>query len=158
MTTKQSKAFDLSILDTVAGGDEGFDLELKHPVTGEELGMVIHLIGGDSAEWGRIDRARRNKRLDKLQKSGRLKNITQVTEENERESIHDLATASRSWKTKAVMDDKGNIIDPEKKTLLFGGKEYEHTTENAIYLFGRLPWMKEQVDIAIGDRANFIKG
>jgi hypothetical protein len=44
-----------------------------------------------------------------------------------------------------------------KPTITMDKKELEFSVDNAIALYERFPWIKEQVDIAIGDRANFIK-
>jgi len=36
------------------------------------------------------------------------------------------------------------------------GKELACNKDNAAALYERFPWIKEQVDTAVGDRANFI--
>ena len=40
---------DLASLDSAAKADDGADLEVLHPVSGEKLGVVIRLAGADSA-------------------------------------------------------------------------------------------------------------
>ena len=148
---------DLSAIDTVKGSNEGFDVQIYHPGTKEDLGIVISVLGKDSGEFQRISRAQSKKRMAKMQKGGFRGTVPIPVEEVESDGIELLAACSTGWKTFAVKNKKGDIEEAEKPTILLDGKEFEFSIENAGILYERFPWIKEQVDVAIGDRANFIK-
>lgn len=133
------KKIDLATIDTVKGANEGFDVEIYHPGTNEDLGIKIHVLGKDSDEFQKVSRAQTKKRLAKLNKGGfRAGSIP--TEEIEQDGLELLAACTVSW--------SGVVI---------GGKEVTCSRESAVELYERFPWIREQVDTAIGDRANFIK-
>lgn len=39
-----------------------------------------------------------------------------------------------------------------------GGQPFEYSKENAVELVKKYPWLRDQIDAFVGDRANFIKG
>lgn len=130
---------DLSTIDTVKGANEGFDVTIYHPGTHEDLDIVIRVLGKDSDEFNKITRAQNKKRMAKMSKGGfRAGSIP--PEEFERDGIELLAACTLSW--------SGVVID---------GEEVKCSKESAAELYERFPWIKEQIDTAIGDRANFIK-
>lgn len=148
---------DLNDIDTVKGSNEGFDVSIYHPGTNADIGIIITVLGKDSDAFQEKSRQQNKKRMAKLTKGGfRAQNLTPAPEEIEADGIALLAACTKGWKTLAVKDKEGNIVEPIKDTILIGGKELPFTEENAINLYGRFPWIKEQVDVAIGDRANFI--
>jgi hypothetical protein len=132
-------AIDLSSIDTVKGSNEGFDVQIYHPGTNEDLGISINVLGKDSDEFQRVSRAQQKKRMAKMQKGGFRSTTAIPLEEIEQDSLELLAACTKSW--------SGVIID---------GKAIDCTKENAVALYERFPWIKEQIDTAIGDRANFI--
>ncbi len=133
------KAIDLANLDTVKGANEGFSVSIYHPGTNDDLGIKITVLGKDADEFIKLSRAQLKKRRDKLVKSGFRSDIP--IEEIEQDDTRLLAAMTKAW--------EGVIID---------GKPVECNTENAIMVYERWPWIREQVNVAIGDRANFIKG
>ena len=133
------KGFDLSILDTVAGANAGFDVQIYHPSNNENLGITIHVIGRDSDEFKRVLWAQSKKRIAKMQKSGNRPGLF-YPEDSERDGLELLAACTKSW--------SGVIVK---------GKTLECTPDNVIMVYEQFPWIREQVDAAIGDRANFIK-
>jgi hypothetical protein len=140
------KVIDLSTMDTVAGSNEGFDVQIFHPGTNEDLDIVINVLGKDSDEFLKTSRAQQKRRLGKIGKGGFRAAQSQVSpEEMEADGITLLAACTKSWR------------QGEKATLTLEGKELPCTKENAIMVYERFPWIKEQVDIAMGDRANFLK-
>ncbi len=136
----KSKVVDLGNIDTTAGANAGCDVQLYHPGTNEELGITIHILGKDSDEFQKVSRAQSKKRMAKLSKSG-FRATPIPTEEIEHDGIELLAACTKSW--------NGVQVD---------GKVLECTQENVIAVYERFSWIREQVDAAIGDRANFIKG
>jgi hypothetical protein len=138
------KAIDLGSIDTVKGANEGFDVNIYHPGTNEDLGITIRIIGKDSDEFQRISRAQSKKRMAKITKGG-FRNANVPIEEIEQDSLQLLAACTKSW------------AQGEKQTVTLDGKELECSKDNAVAVYERFPWIKEQIDTAMGDRANFIK-
>ena len=135
------KRIDLNSIDTVRGSNEGFDVRIYHPGTNEDLDIIINVLGKDSDEFLKVSREQSKKRMAKMSKGG-FRNAAPVPiEEIESDGISLLAACTKSW--------TGVIID---------GKEIVCNHNNAVMLYERFPWIKEQIDVAIGDRANFIKG
>ena len=81
------------------------DVNLAHPKTGEELGLVFHLRAPDSDEVKDVDRAWQNKRL--LPKN-RKKAIT--SEELERVTDNRIKAAVKGW----TWEDKELTINGEQ--------------------------------------------
>jgi len=137
----KAKVMDLASIDTVKGSNEGFDVKIYHPGTLVDLGIVINVLGKDSDEFQKISRAQSKRRMAKMTKGGfRPQNLTPAPEEVEQDGIELLARCTKSW--------SGVIIQ---------GKEIEYNYENVLIVYERFPWIKEQIDTAVGDRANFIK-
>lgn len=137
----KKKTIDLSSIDTVAGSNEGFEVQIYHPGTNEDLGITINILGKDSDEFQKVSRAQSKKRMAKLAKGGGFRTSVISVEEIDRDGLELLAACTKSW--------SGVIVE---------GKTVECNKDNAIDLYERFPWIKEQVDAAMGDRANFIKG
>jgi len=145
-----SKRFDLGDIDTVKAANKGFDVELYHPSTEEDTGIFITVLGKDSDEFQKISRQQNKKRIDRMTKNGfRPNKATPSQEELDANGLELLAACTIGWKT---IDG-----DEEKDTILFNGEELNFSVGAAKKLYTERPWVKEQVDIAIGDRANFIK-
>ena len=136
----KAKVIDLSSIDTVAGANAGFDVQIYHPGTNEDLGIIIRVLGKDSDEFQKISRAQSKKRMAKMSKGGNFRNTNLPLEEIERDSLDLLAACTKSW-----------------AGVKLEGKDLECNAANAVMIYERFPWIKEQVDTAIGDRANFIK-
>jgi hypothetical protein len=133
------KKVDLSSIDTVKGANEGFDVQIYHPGTNEDLGITINILGRDSDEFQKVSRQQQKKRMAKLSKGG-FRNANVPVEEIEQDAISLLAACTKSW--------NGVVIE---------NKAIECNHDNAVMLYERFPWIKEQIDVAMGDRANFIK-
>lgn len=134
------KKVDLAAMDTVKGSNEGFEVRIYHPGTNEDLDISITVLGKDSDAFQKVSRSQNKKRMAKLQKGGFRGSASVPVEEIEQDNIDLLAACTIGW--------SGVIIE---------GKEIPFTVDNAAMVYGRFPWIKEQVDTAIGDRANFIK-
>jgi len=143
---------DIGDIDTVKGSNEGFDVELYHPGTNADIGIIITVLGKDSDEFQKITRQQNKKRMDRMSKNGFRSGKVAPPSQDEIDSdnLDMLAGCTTGWK---VIDDDG----VELGTMLLDGDEVPFSTENAKKIYKRFPWIKEQVDTAIGDRANFIK-
>lgn len=131
---------DLNSIDTVKGANEGFAVRIYHPGTNEDLDIVINVLGKDSDEFQKVSRAQSKKRMAKLSKGGFRASTAIPVEEIEQDGIALLAACTKSW--------GGVIVE---------GEEIECTTANAVMIYERFPWIREQIDMAVGDRANFIR-
>jgi len=155
MTTKVT---DLSTIDTVKGADEGFDVQIYNPKTREDMGMIIHVIGEDSDEYKKGVYNQARKQQARMSKGGfRSVNWLPSPEETDQNALNLLVLATKGWRTLAIKNDEGNIVEPEKNTIFAFGKELEFTQENVLRVYG-IPAVRDQVAIAVTDRANFIKG
>ena len=131
---------DLATLDITKAANEGAVMEVLHPTEGtvlkDETGkpITITLIGQDSEKVKKRQRVEMNKRL----KSGRRQTMT--AEELEEQGLHLLAFCTLAW--------SGIKLD---------GQDLECSADKAVTVYQRLPWLKEQVDAFVGDRANFLK-
>lgn len=131
---------DLATLDITKAANEGATMEVLHPTEGtvlkDEAGkpITITLIGQDSEKVKKRQRVEMNKRL----KNGRRQTMT--AEELEEQGLQLLAFCTLSW--------SGIKLD---------GQDLDCNAANAVIVYQRLPWLKEQVDAFVGDRANFLK-
>lgn len=127
---------DLTHLDTRKGAEQGFELALTHPETGARLGATMLLLGADAEEYQRQVRAFQKKRTQQFL---RQRKYTLSPEEAEEEAIELLVVATLGW-----------------KDVVVDGKPLEFNHDNARMLYTRFPWLREQVQEAVTDRANFL--
>lgn len=138
---KLTPAVDLGTIDTVKAANDGVEVELYHPGTNVNLGVKIKVLGRDSTLFRKISADQNRKRIAKMSKGNQFKMTVLSPEEVENDSIMLLAACTLSW--------SGVVVE---------GQEPACTRENAADLYTRFPWIREQVDTAVGDRALFTKG
>lgn len=127
--------FDLSDLgDLTKAQDDGIDVHISHPKTGEDLGIVIRVAGPDSAR-------QRNARAAII-------NERQSAPANKKLTAGDLESASLRIAAASIISWSGVIEN---------GAQVEFSRDAATDLMSRYPFILEQVNSAIGDRAVFIK-
>lgn len=133
-TEKEVATTDLAVYDGLKKTQEdGIDVHIKDPA-GHDLGMVIRVAGPDSE--------RQKKAVQKLQDE-RLQSedvMPMTAEEIARRQVRGLAMSVIGW----------------SKTIV-GGRELKYSEENAVELFNRFPWIREQVEAKAGKRAAFLK-
>lgn len=147
-------AFDLGQLDTTTACETTHELELKHPVTNEPLGMFIEHRGSDSAEVMAITRRQTNELLRRsftAQRKGKddePETIESLTDRGTRV----LVAATVAWFQR---DSKGKRVEGFE----FGEGRMAFTPEAAADLYSRpgFTWLRRQLDEAVGDLGNFIK-
>lgn len=134
---------DLARYDTKALADEGVVMYVRHPGTGEPLldkddaPVTITLAGVDSDRFRDVVRSQTKRRLNGGSAAGAPK------PDAEAEAIELLVKCTLAWSGIGLGSDR----------------ELECTPENvrAIYSDPRVPWLRQQVDRFIADRANFLK-
>lgn len=134
---------DLSKINLEKMAEQGAEMELVHPVTGETLTqddkektpITIKVVGTDSKAYRNKNRDFQRKRIAKMTKS-RTKTIDYTV--SDEDACELLAECTVGW--------SGIEVD---------GKPLEFSKENANELYMKFNWIREQVDAFIGDRANF---
>ena len=127
---------DLATLDTKAAANEGADITLTNPITGEDTDITIRVLGRDSDAFKRVESEQLKRRLEKTRKAKKFSPMS--AEEAEEDGFDLLAACTTAW-TNVALD----------------GGPLPFSAANALMVYKRFPWIKEQVDQAIGDRAVF---
>lgn len=134
---------DLGKLDTRSAADEGAFLHLRHPktdaplhdeATGEPVGIT--LLGKDSSVYRSIERSQANRRLERL---GRTGGAPLTADEIEANTLELLVGCTKNLH---------HIVLGEPLT-------FSPANAKKLYTAGP-PWIREQVDVFIGTRANFL--
>ncbi|MDD5385347.1 MAG: hypothetical protein PHG89_10770 [Gallionella sp.] len=144
---------DMSCLDTSSACDEGAEIELKHPVTGAGLGIFVTVAGKDSTLFKDYLRDSINEELRRAhfnKKRGKDDEIPTV-EKGEQRSIEMLTVCTLGWR----WDDKA-VFPLQKKGQPL--EELAFNVANVKRVYTELPAARKQVDEAIGDLENFMKG
>lgn len=129
---------DLATLDTRRGADGGFALLLRHPVTGQPIGASIRVLGKDSHAYQAKALELQRRRLDRARRSeGEIADPAMIRAD----ATELLACCTSGW--------EGIELD---------GEAFPCNEGNATALYERFTWIREQVDEAIHDRANFLPG
>lgn len=127
---------DLGKLDLNKSANEGAWITLKHPATGEELSGRIKVIGKDSTKFIQMNEEFRRKTLEDMKSN---KTMAQKMESAQEQSDAILVACTIDW--------DGMVLD---------GEDLPFNESNVKMIYQRFTWIKEQVDIAIADRANFL--
>lgn len=130
---------ELNLLNLGVQADDGFDLVLQHPITGDDLDGVIRVRGDKSRAVQQFSRKRiteMQKRERVLKGKGKDENLT--IEELEAMAVESAIVRVISWK---------NI----KKD----GEELPFTKENAEVVFKEYDWIRQQVMEASEELRNF---
>lgn len=123
---------DLASLEPAS---EGVEMQVRHPATNAPVdGMAITLLGMDSQRAVQMQRAATNRRL----KQG-IHKMKWNAEEIDEDGLQMLAALTTGW--------RGVELD---------GQPLECTRENALTLYKRFRWLREQADEFVGERANFL--
>jgi len=133
----QGNGLDLAALDTKKGAEEGFQLELRHPTTKKPLGIWIHVLGSDSDAYrAHMDEVERQ--ISKAVIDERRTDFTH--EEKQAREIEHLIAVTRGWSDNITLD----------------GAKLSFSQDAARKLYARFRWIREQLDKAVHDRANFL--
>lgn len=123
---------DLNDLDLSAAAERGYEFELRHPGTQAPLGMFVTVQGEDSDTYQAELRAMQQRRL-----TGRQ--APRTVEQIDEQALDLLVLATIGWR--GIQRD---------------GSELPCTPENVRAVYRKFRWVREQVDAAVGDRANFL--
>ncbi len=126
---------DLAKIKAVEKAEAGFWMPLIF-VDGTELDTKFLVAGIDSRIYLEKQREIANRRIEYAQKN-RKKKISR--EEIEAQDIELLATCIIDW-----------------ENVEYNEKPLDCTLENKIMVLTENAWVREQIDVAIGDRRNFL--
>lgn len=132
---------DLSALDTSELANLGAILELRDPAGNPVLQddgspVTLTLLGEDSEVVTKINNHNANQYLRGASGSGQ----TVTVEMSRTNEINKFAAATTGW--------SGVVVD---------GEALKFSAEAAKALYRRFPWIRDQVRVFVGDRANFTK-
>jgi hypothetical protein len=145
----------LAELSPKAAAESGVEITLYHPKTNLPLAERITIYGADSEVVKGVQRRLLNRRMERATRSRNNKS-TVSAEENEAEGLELVVAGVKSWRT--IMPKKEDEPEQSRPQIeLAVGEWLDCTPENIKRVFERLPWMKEQVDQGIADRANFLQ-
>ncbi len=129
---------DFADLDVSSAADSGATLHIEHPTTGEPLfteagkPITVRVKGADSKSF-----RQEMHRLAEAQ-AGKRQKVTRAKAETN--AIELLASVTIGW-----------------DGIVWEGEPLKFSEENARMLYRERPWLREQVDEFIADRANFFK-
>jgi len=135
---------DLSTLDISSASESGAVMQVTHPVSGAVLTfgdgkpVSLTLAGADSERFRRAQRAATNRKL-RANQAGRRVQLS--AEELENDALEMIVAATIGWQGISIGAD-GDL---------------PFTIDNARAIYKKLPWLREQADAFISDRANFLK-
>lgn len=136
---------DLAKINLEKFSEQGVDMELEHPVSGdilmqekpnEKKPITIKVLGIDSKAYRNKQLEFQRKRIAKMTRNRKNNDIVMSDED----ACELLAECTVGWE---------GIVE--------NGKPIEFSKEAAASLYMNYRWIREQVDQSIGDRANFLQ-
>lgn len=130
---------DLANIDLQSAAEEGIEVRLQHPATGEYLtddngdSLVITVLGKDSATWQSVA-----KRIN-TKNANRYKDRKVPNTALESALYEILAECTVKW----------------SKNVEFAGEPLKCNKDNALMLYEKRNWIAEQLIEAAADRANY---
>lgn len=144
---KSNDIIDLGNIDTVSACNAGFEVELRHPATNAPLGIFWDVMGSDSDAFRDYIKESTNERLRKeamAKKKGRDIEVKTI-QDFEQETINILTVCSLGWRT------------GDSPTITFKGESLSFSVPNVKKVLSAMPWIRTQLDEAMGDLANFMR-
>lgn len=132
------KTIDLSSMTASIKSPEGAVCEIKHPHTGDPVGLRITLVSSDSARHQESVSKIKDRDLGLMERRGK-RELTAA--EIDRRAVSILVEDTIAWEWYGT--------DWPGKT--------EFTKENVTYIYTEAKWIYDQVDAFVGDRANFLQ-
>jgi hypothetical protein len=127
---------DLQQYDTKKVADEGAWMEVYYP-DGTPSDARIKLAGLDSQRYQEVQREIQDRRLKASNRQGRVQLGSAA--QFEAEALDRLVKCTLDWEG---IEDNGQALGC--------------TDQNARWLYESFPWIKDQADIFVGDRSNFL--
>jgi len=151
MSKTTTAPFDFAALDLTAAADTPVEIEIKHPVSGDGLGVFVSVVGAESATFQTYLRAQANaarRKAFEASRKGKQDEPTTV-EQDEDDIIRAVAACMTGWRT--VVD---GISQP---AIVWDGRSLEFSEHNACLWLKQFRWVRGQINEATADMGNFIK-
>ena len=135
-----------------SNANQGAEMAVIDPLEGEPLGIFITLAGMDSDTYQGLELKHQRVHLKNVrrqaQKMRGMRNPNFVPEIDPdlvtEQDLEKLVGVTLSWRT----EDEGDVV-------VIDGERLECTPENVAKVYKEMPWIMEQVNYFIADRANF---
>lgn len=137
--TDETKKFDLNDLDMIKASNQGREIEIRHPLTDEPLGMFVSVLGRESDTFREIIQDRIDRQIEE-QARGKRRRKPKTVAQGEEEAVELLSACTTGW-----------------RGVVLNGKELEFTVSNVKMVYKHWAWFRAQVDDAIGDLDGFLK-
>jgi hypothetical protein len=143
-------AINLSSMDVVSSANKGAPIQIFHPTTGESIGLYIFVLGKDSKIFRDITTEQMRKRLRKVSRNGSsvIKFDAVSQGELDADAVDALVAVTKGWYSDAAATKPESIH-------ITGESPEPFSVDSCTRLYTSMPWIREQVDIAVGERANF---
>jgi len=139
--------------DTITASENGKAIEINHPTKNTPMGIRIIVCGSDSKTYQDIANKQQNRRFEKAQKARGLK---LTAEEVNAEALELLVGCTKGWESD-ILDNDGNVVEKKQAIELNVDEFLDFTPDNARLIYRRFPFIREQIEREIGDRANFLE-
>lgn len=142
---------DFAALDVAAASDTPCEIEIKHPQSGEGLGVFVSVIGAESEKFQAYLRTEANAARRKAFEQSRKGNADKpsTVEEDEASIVRAVSACVVSWRT--VIEGKSEPV------IVWEGKKLDCTPANVALWLNRFRWVRGQINEATADLGNFIK-
>jgi hypothetical protein len=140
---------DLNDIDVQEIAEKGTTVDIKHPYSGESIGMEVDIVGLDSEASQAMIRRQRNRALDR-----QAKRKTITPEEQDQEAIELAAAITKAWRS--WPDNEAKEDAEVKETVPWNGEDLKATESNAIKVYRKHRWIAAQIIEAAGDRSRFL--
>jgi hypothetical protein len=117
--------------------EDGIEVVIKHPESGEPIGLKVLVAGPDSERQRKARQRAQNARI----RARRMTPLSAAEQETETAKILGESTISWEW----------------SNGLTFNGAVPDLDVETAASLYRKLPFVREQIDMAAADRGGFTK-
>lgn len=135
MSNTDKQPFDIANLDVTTHSEEGMDVEIINPRTGEKIGLVITVKGAFSARFQEL--VARQKKRDAIRKNNP---VARAVADEDDDTAQVLSEVTIGW-----------------KGMVENGKEVVFSKAEAFRVYDKYPIIRGQVLTAALDVANFIK-
>lgn len=146
-----TNAFNFADLDLAEKAEVPFEFELEHPETKDGLGVFVSVIGAESdtfLAYVRQEGNKARKRAFAAQRKGKQDDEPSTMEEDEDAILRAVAVCIVGWRT--VREGASEPV------IHWGGERIECNHANAVKWLRKFRWVREQVNKATGDLANFL--
>lgn len=131
--------------------DKGIDIEIFHPATGKSLGIVVTMLGSDSAEYDKADKKIRN-RLIIEGKRKRDFSVGLDPDSQESAVIEKMTACFLGWKEKKDDGSWKDTVEFDKGVELPSSKEEFKKIISRRGFF----WFRQQIQEEMDKVANFL--